>query len=148
MTQADFNLGLLDRSIDDIDDLASFAVPTNGTYSMKTWCELKKINDNDCVEANFEIVDTVEMQDPTATPPKAGDKFSVLFMLEKEVGEGKLKEYLIPFAAHFGERNLATLVTQTLNKDANILIVATVKQRKDREDPDKIYATVKNIQLA
>jgi len=148
MSNAEFNMSLLDKSIDDIDDLASFAVPPNGTYSLKVYTELKKVNDNECVEANFEVVDTVELADPTGTPPKTGDKFSLLFKLGHEVGEGKMKEFLAPFAAASGERNVAKLLTEVLHKDQGLIVVGTVKQRKDKEDPEKVYASVKNIQLA
>ena len=143
-----FNASFLDRTIDDIEDLASFEVPPNGTYALKVSTECKVVKDKDAVEASFEVVDTVELDDPTETPPKAGNKFSMLFFMDQEVAEGKLKQFLAPFAEAFGERNLGVLVLEKLNKDQGIVAVGSVKRRKDKEDPEKFYADVRNLKLA
>lgn len=140
-----FNSSLLDRGIDDIDDLPGFRVPPNGVYSLKANMTLKVINDKDTVEAGFEVIECIEQNDPNEEPCKPGDKFNVLFQLGNEIGEGKLKEFVVPFADHFGERNLGKLVTETIK---DVIITATIKQRADKNDPDKKYAGVSNVQVA
>jgi len=150
MTEARvFNLGLLDKSIDDIEDLPGFEVPVNGVYSLKFSTALKVVKmkgkDADCVEANFEVIECLEQNDAEATPTKAGTKFSMLFNVENDIAAGKMKELLAPIAAHFQESDLAKLVTETCK---DLIITATIKRRADKEDPDKFYPSVSNVLIA
>lgn len=145
MADRQFNTSLLDRSIDDIEDLAGFEVPVNGIYSLKFNTQLKVVNDKDAVEANFETIECVEQNDPNEAPTKAGTKFSVLFFLDNDIAAGRMKQMLAPIAEHFNERSLSTLVTETCK---DLIITASVKRRKDKNDPDKHYADVSNITIA
>lgn len=144
-----FNLGLLDKSIDDIEDLPGFEVPVAGVYSLKFSTAVKVVKmkgiDKDCVEANFEVIECVEQNDPEETPTKAGTKFSMLFQLGNDVAEGKMKELLTPIGAHFNVANLGTLVTETCK---DLIITATVKRRADKEDAEKFYPVVTNVMIA
>jgi hypothetical protein len=70
----------------------------------------------------------------------------MLFQLGNETAEGKMKELLMPLAAHFGERSLLKLVTDTLKEP--VIISATVKRRKDKDDPDKFYPSISNVTVA
>jgi hypothetical protein len=140
-----FNLGLLDKSIDDIEDLPGFEVPVNGVYTLKFSTAIKVVKDKDCVEANFEVIECQEQNDPEATPTKAGTKFSMLFQLENEIAQGKMKELVMPIAAHFGERNMGKLITETCK---DLIINAKVTRRADKEDKEKFYANVTNVTVA
>jgi hypothetical protein len=136
---------LLDMSIDDIEDLAGFEVPPSGVYTMKFNTAIKQVNNKDCVEAAFEVIECSEQDDPNAAPAKAGTKFSTLYFLDNEISMGKMKELLIPVAAHFGERNLQVLVTETCK---DLIVAGKVKRRADKQDKDKFYADVSGLMLA
>lgn len=136
------NLSLLDKSIDDIEDLPGFEVPVNGVYSLKFNTAVKVVNEVDCVEANFEVIEVIEQNDPNEAPTKAGTKFSMLFRLNNDVALGKMKELLMPIAKHFDEGNLLKLITDTCK---DLVIAAKVKRRADKEDKEKFYADVSNV---
>jgi len=143
MTQSTYvNLSLLDKSIDDIEDLPGFEVPVNGVYSLKFNTATKIVNEVDCVEANFEVIECVEQNDPNEPATKPGTKFSMLFRLNNDVALGKMKELLVPIAKHFDEGNLLKLITDVCK---DLVIVAKVKRRADKEDKEKFYADVSNL---
>lgn len=145
MSDKQFNMGLLSKSIDDIEDLPGFEVPVPGMYSLKFSTSVKVVNDKDCVEASFEVIECLEQNDPETEPTKAGTKFSMLFQLGNEIAEGKLKEIVVPVAAHFGEKDMAKLVTETCK---DLIITAKVKRRADKNDKDKFYADVSQVTIA
>lgn len=144
-----FNLGLLDKGIDDIDDLPGFSVPVNGVYSLKFSTAIKVVKmkgiEKDCVEANFEVIECIEQNDPEEAATTPGTKFSMLFQLGNEIAEGKMKELLTPIASHFGERSLGKLVTETCK---DLIITAKVARRADKEDSEKFYPVVTNVVIA
>ena len=143
--QQQANLSLLDMSIDDIDDLPGFEVPVNGIYTMKFSTGTKVINNKDCIESNFEVIECNEQNDPNETATKAGTKFSMLTMLDNDIALGKFKELVAPIAVHFGERNLLKLVTDVCK---DLIIVGKVKRRADKEDKEKFYASVTDVTVA
>ena len=142
-----FNFSLLSKSIDDIEDLAGFEVPVAGMYSLKLSTAVKvvtmKNSPRDCVEANFEVIECLEQNNADEPATKPGTRFSMLFQLGHEVSEGKMKELLLPIAAHFGVRDMATLITETC-KDG-VIVVAKVKRRADKDDADKFYPDVSQL---
>jgi hypothetical protein len=142
---AQFNTSLLDRDIDDIEDLAGFEVPPNGVYLLKFNAELKVVNDKDAVEAAFEVMETLEQNDTSVDAPVAGTKFSTLFFVENPIAIGKLKEFLKPIAVHTGIGNTLQLVQQECK---DLIISATVLRKAAKDDPEKFYATVKNVTIA
>lgn len=142
---------LFGADLDDIEDLASFETPASGAYVLKVSTSIKEINDKQAVEAAFEVVDTVELKitdesDKKYVAPSApGTKFSTAFILGSSVAEGFLKAFLLPFAAHFGTKNVGELVR---DKIQDVLISANVVRVPDKEDPERFYARVKNITVA
>jgi len=145
MSDRQFNASLLDRSIDDIEDLAGFEVPVNGVYSLKFSTAIKVVNDKDAVEANFETIECLEQNDPNEAPTKPGTKFSVLFMLDNDIAAGRMKQLLAPIAEHFNERSLSVLVTETCK---DLIVTASVKRRADKNHKEKFYADVSKITIA
>lgn len=133
---------LFSASIDDIADLPSFEVPCPGSYIFEVTLDIKKVNDKDVVEASYEVKELVEPANmgDTAVP---GTKFSTIFMIDNEYGIGNLKKFLQPFAAHFGNGNIGELIQEVKQS----LIAATLKHRKDKTDPDRVYAVVSNISI-
>lgn len=147
---ADMDLSLLDRDLDDIEDLPGFAVPPNGEYLLKMKTEIKEVNSKQAVEASFEIMECIKKDNDADTDAKIGDKFSSLFFLQGDnpdgvkISLGKLKELVAGVAESTGQSNLGVLIRDTL---ADCVVMATVKRRADKEDKEKFYATVKNLRL-
>jgi len=135
---------LLSASLDDLDDLPSFEVPPPGVYLLTVNTDVKKVNDKDCIEAQFTVNEVVELKDANATPPQIGNKFSMLFTLN-EIGVGKLKQFCAPFADHFGEKKIGVLIRDHIK---DVIVSASVTNRKDKEDPEKVYASVKILSVA
>lgn len=131
---------LFAASIDDIADLPSYEVPVEGSYIFTVSAEVKKVNDKDVVEASYVVQELVEPRDPAGTAVP-GTKFSTIFMIDNEYGIGNLKKFLTPFAAHFSNNNVGELIGEI----KEVSIAATLKHRKDKNDPDKVYAVVSNI---
>ncbi len=138
-------LSLLDKSIDDIEDLPGFGVPPEGVYTLKMNCDIKEINNFSNIESSFEVIEAIELNNPEEAPAIAGTKFSVLSRIENDIAMGKFKEMVAPIAAHFGEKNVGKLVSEVIK---DLVIVGTVKHRKNKEDADKPYGQVTNITVA
>jgi len=138
MTAAD----LFQSGIDELADLPSFETPPPGSYVLEVSVDLKKINDKDAVEASITVVETLELANPGDVPVLVGTKFSTLFMIGNEFGLGNLKKFLKPFSEHYGEKNIGALVAHL--KDP-VTITSLVKNRKDKNDPDKVYGSLTNI---
>lgn len=135
---------LFSKSIDDLADLAGFETPPPGSYILEVSCEVKKVNDKDAVEASFTVVETTELKEAGDTPVPNGTKFSTLFMLDNEFGVGNLKKFLKPFSEHYDEKGIGALIEQI----KSVTIACLVKNRKDKNDPDKVYGSVSNIVVA
>lgn len=133
---------LFAMSLDDLADLPSFETPPAGAYILDVSCDVKTINDKPAVEASFIVVETVELKDQNATPVADGTKFSTAFLLGNKYGVGNMKKFLKPFGAHFEENSIEKLVRDVVK---DVRIAATVTNRVDKEDPDKIYGGVKDI---
>lgn len=139
------NLSLLDKSIDEIEDLAGFAVPPAGMYSFRLTMEIKMINDKETVSANYEVLEALEFNDPeSANDPaaKPGTKFSVLYFIDQDIAVSRLKELTLPIAEATGERNMLKLVQEVIK---DMVVVGKLKHRADKKDKDKIYADVKDL---
>lgn len=135
---------LMAASLDDLDDLPSFDTPPPGVYICSVTCEEKEINQKQAIEASYTIVEVVELKDSASTPPVPGSKFSTLFTLNP-YGIGKLKQFCVPFGNHFGTKAIGELVREKIK---DVTITAVVGNRKDKEDPDKVYATVRVASIA
>jgi len=147
-------LDLLDKSIDDLADLPEFKVPATGVYKLHVTATTKAINDKPAVATSFTVREVVELEDssiPEEERAKAGDKFDMPFILkdkdgaDSEVAWGRLKEFLKPFEAHFGEKNLKVLITGPLAQGVDITAKVVKKQRKD--DKEKFGAQVSDITI-
>lgn len=133
---------LLAATLDDVADLPSFEVPAAGHYKLGLTVTVKKINEKDAVEFGYEVREVMELADPTATPPVLGTKFSVAFQIGHPIGLGKFKEAAKPIMEALGTSQFADILSGQV---AGMEIYATLKRRVDKEDPDKVYATVSNI---
>lgn len=137
-------LSLLDKSIDDIEDLPGFEVPPQGVYTFKMNCAVKSVNDKAAIEVTYEVMEALELNDSTldVSGVKPGTKFSTLYFIQQEIAMGKFKELVAPIAAYSGENNVAKLVTEVIK---DLIVSATLKHRKNKDDADKPYADVSKI---
>lgn len=131
---------LLDKSIDDLADLPAFKVPDTGVYMLHVTADMKEINKKPAVTFSHKIRGIVELAEdiPEAERAKPDDKFDVAFILkddngaDNEMGWGRLKEYLKPFEAYYGEKNIKTLLMGPL-KDGVDITAKVVKVERKRE---------------
>lgn len=128
---------LLGASLDQLPDMPAFVTWPDGAYRCLVTAELKEINDAPVVEAKYTLKEVLELADPAATAPIAGATNNEAFFLNKELGQGKLKEFLVPFAERFNEPN----VQACLDLIQNIEVDVVNKARKDKEDKTKRYFT-------
>ena len=133
---------IFSQSIDDLADLPGFETPPPGSYILEVTCEVKAVNEKDCLEASFKVVETQELEnEDTDTRVADGTVFSTLFMLDNKFGIGNMKKFLKPFSEHFGKGNIGELVQEL----RDVKFACLVKNRKDKNDPDRVYGSVTNI---
>lgn len=135
---------LLDAKLDDLEDLPEFKPFAAGTHKVLVSLAIKDINDDKAIEMAIKAIETLELANPTKDENiKEGDTTSVLFMLNNEIGRGKLKAIAKPLGASLGVSGLGEVVEQT--KDIECLIVSSV--RVDKQDPDRLYMNIKTLEV-
>lgn len=148
---------LFGADLDDIADLPAFEVPPPGAYLLRVSTEIKKINNKPVVEFKYEVVETValKVQDESAAnyraPSKPGTQFSVPVFIggdDKEKAAksvARLKAMLLPFGQHFGNTKVEPLINELIK---DVTIAAVITNREDKQDPEKIYAGVRDVAVA
>lgn len=122
---------LLDASLDDLADMPEFGTYPAGTHKVIINWEKKEVNKHPSLELKMKAVETVELSNPTEdTPLAAGAEGSVLFMLDNEFSQGKLKVLLKQLTALFGGANIRE-ITEASN-GMEVTIVSKVRQNKDK----------------
>jgi hypothetical protein len=121
---------LLDASLDDLADLPEFGTYPGGTHKVAIDWESKKVNDHPSLELKFKLVETLELANPTDEPLAVGAEGSVLFMLDNEFGQGKLKNVLKPLGAATGANKMSEIVAAS--KGMEVVLVTKVRQNKDK----------------
>ncbi len=151
----EFDLEILDRSLDDIEELPGFDVPPVGTYQLLLSAETKMIPPKEgekearpVVALQYEITGTIKLADKGDAEPIPGSSFGEMFILGNEFGESSLKKAIAPYASYFNTNNLRELVKEKIQ---NVVITATVKHRFNRKtDPlkENPFAQVVNVVIA
>jgi hypothetical protein len=145
---------ILDKSIDDLKDLPGFKVPDTGMYKLTVTAGMKEINKKAAVTTSYVVREVLELEDseiPEEDWAKTGDKFDVPFILKNDDGttnefaEGRLKEFLAPFHAHFDEKNIKALLKGPLA--AGVDITAKVKKVARKNDDEKFDARISEITI-
>lgn len=138
---------LMDASIDDIKDVPGFDVPPNGRYKLGMKLEVKKINEHPAIECALVVRSTVELSNKEEKAPDTGAKFSTLFMMDNEFGQGFFKEFAKSLAAGLSMGN--PKVSDILARCAQIVeIEATVTRQPDKKNPEKVYGRISNVAVA
>ena len=135
---------LLDATLDDLEDLPEFAVFPPGAHRCLATLELKEVNDKQCVELVLKLQEHLELANPAADAEMpAGTIASTLFMLDNEFGRGKLKKVAKPIGESLGTGVLRDIIEQC----TDIEVAVVTSTRKDKNDPDKLYLNIKEIQV-
>lgn len=121
---------LLDSSIDDLADLPEFAVFPNGLHRVVINFESKKVNDHPSVELKMKLIETVELANAADTALEPGAESSVLYMLDNEFGQGKLKTIISQLKESFGGTSLREVMENA--NGAEVSVVCKVRQNKDK----------------
>jgi hypothetical protein len=147
---SDADLALLDKTLDEIEDLPGFEVPYNGRYLLKLNRKIKKIKDKACVEAEFEVMECLKKDNDADPDTVPGSKFGTLFFLQGtedavRISMGMLKKLAAPIAESVGEGNLKVIVKDHMT---DVLMMANVARRQDKENPEVFRARMSNYELA
>lgn len=139
---------LLAATLDDVADLPSFDVPPAGYYKLGLTIAVKKINDRDVIEFNYDVREVMELADPTATPPTIGTKFNSAFQITNEIGLGKFKEAAEPIMEALGTTSFGDILGGQV---AGMEVYAVLKHRVHKDDKSlpatdqRIYPEVSKI---
>lgn len=143
---------MFDRDLTELAELSVFAPPPSGIYLLECSVKFKPTSaKKPAVEASFKIVNCLQQADASEPPAKEGQEFSTSFVLvtkdntRNEVGEGSMRAFLEPFAAHLGTTNIKQLVDGRIDKMA---ITATVLRRPQKDDPDRYNVRIKDINIS
>lgn len=132
---------LLDDNLDDIPDLPDFGVPPKGAYRLRVdGFPYKTVNEKLCVEVQVVVLETRELADPNAIPPKVGMQVTELVWFHNDPvkAKGVLKKKLEAVGEEIGEGNLSKLMERATGME----LFGTIDHRKDKEDKDKVYANI------
>ena len=132
---------LLDSKLDDLEDLPEFKPFPAGAHNVSVSLAMKEINGAAAVEMKLKLIDTIELADPQASPAKAGDESSVLFMLNNEFGLGNLKKCATPLSVALG----TTSIRETIEAAQDVECAVITALRADRNDKDKFYLNIKEL---
>ncbi len=134
---------LLDSTLDDLEDLPSFQPFPAGAHKCLATFEQKDINGKPAIELNFKLVESLELVDPNGVQAKEGDESSTMFMLDNEYGRGNLKKCATPFAEALNLSSIRDVIEQV--KEVECVIISSI--RVDKNDPDKKYLNIKELQV-
>lgn len=134
---------LLDANLDDLADLPEFKPYPNGAHKVTIKWEQKKVNDHPALELKLKAIETVELADASEQPLQAGAETSVLYMLDNEFGQGKLKEFIKPLAEHLGVTKIGQVVEQSNGME--VVVVTKIRQNKDKTQS---YTDISKVTVA
>jgi hypothetical protein len=135
---------ILDGNLDDLSDVPEFKPFPNGAHKVTIHFERKEVNKHPCVEVKMKALETLELNDPEKDQPlEKGAEGSVLYMLDNDIGQGKFKELMKPFAAHYEKTKLSELM-----KEGNGNEVAVVINQRPNKDKTAMYMDIVNLQMA
>jgi hypothetical protein len=143
MTSLDNMTDLLDAQLDDLEDLPEFKPFNPGAHQLIATFAEKTINDKAAVELTLKLVETIELSDPQQEFDAPGTECSMAFFLDNEFARGNLKKVAKPFGAALGLGTIREIVEGVKNVEC----LALTTLRKDKNDPDRFYLNIKEIQV-
>jgi len=135
---------LLDATLDDLEDLPSFQPFPAGVHKVLASLNMADINGNQAVELSLKGMETLELVDAANTVAiKEGDSSNTIFMLNNEYGRGNLKKVCAPIGVALGTGVIREVIEQC--KDLECVVITSI--RTDKNDPDKKYLNIKELQV-
>jgi hypothetical protein len=149
MTQETFVPISLDASLDDIADLPTFKAFPSGAYivTLEKGMESKKIGEHPAIDMPMtlkEVAEVTEKDVDESELPKPGDIANIAFMLDNNVGAGKLKEVLKPIGEHLAISGpISAIIAQT--KGLELLVI--LKRTKDKDNAERKYNSIVKVSV-
>ena len=147
---SDVNFDLLDSSVEDLAELEGFAPIPAGTHRLAIGWETKDINGKPSVILKLEVLETLEMANTNEEPPAAGKKSDVAFMLLKDdgeantMGQGQLRAVIESLVESFG----GDTTRETMEASEGAEVIATLKIRANKNDPDQKFNNIVTLAVA
>lgn len=133
---------ILDMTLDDLEDLPTFAPYPAGAHRVLVSMELKTINDKQSVEVGLKLLEHIELAEPAKDEAmKEGAETSILCGLSNEYGRGELKKLATPIGIALGTSNIRDVIEQC--KDLECIVV-TWKQQ-DKNDKSVYRTKIKEL---
>jgi hypothetical protein len=142
---------LLDKNLDDIADLPSFATWPLGIHKATiTWARKdieKKPKDSDTkvktphMELTMVYMETLELVNQGDVLPAPGDKMNTAYDLTNEFSMGALKKAIKTLGESIGQTSAKEIIKGTNGFEVAIVL----KHRKDKIDKDKIYPQIEDM---
>lgn len=152
--QIAFDNSLLGQSIEDLEDVAPFAVPPTGEYTLEVQLEPKSMKIKNgkragetmhSIEFKYTLVDVVDVKhEEERDEIVPGQMFSELMELTPDRMKWH-KQKLIEMKALTGTNNLEELLAAFAKP---VKVQAKVTRRQDKQDKDVYYASVSDITSA
>ena len=140
---SDILANLLDGTLDDIADLPSFAPFPSGIHNVKASLTVDEIQGKAVIKLDLVMVESVELANPEAEAPQAGDSCNTVFFLDNEYGLGNFKRCAAPFQEAFQCASTGELIEQVTDIDC----VVVTNTRPDKKDPTRTYLDVQEISV-
>lgn len=138
---------LLDQNLDDLADMPTFTPFPAGVHLVTMELEPKEVNDKLLIGVNFTYVSPVEMGDPAAEAPKAGDKASTTCQMDNEYGQGTFKMIGAVVAEALGlTPPISNRAIVEQSKGMTVQIVTSIRKGKGDND-GKEFLQLKAISL-
>ena len=129
----------LDMSLDDIEDLPSFAVFPTGAYvvDFHLGFEEKVINEHKALTLEMKLKEIAELNPSSLDvegekPPIPGDIATLAWMLDNKFGVGTLKDAMLPFKEKFGTGSVRQVMEASKGITALVIVKRTYDKAKDR----------------
>lgn len=128
MTQNSFD-NILDATLDDLADMPSIELFPNGAHKVSLEFVIDPVKVS--VRMDMTYIECIELADPTAKAPVAGDKNSVFFNLKKKDGEpntyaqGSLKVITSSLQPTFGGSSLKDVLENS--KGAEVVALTKIQ---------------------
>ena len=141
MTDAFDNIdNILDATLDDLADAPSTEIFPEGAHkvSFDSKIDDKKLQ----VQITFTYIEPLEIADPTAVPPAAGDKNFLFISLRKkdgtanEIGQGELKNVVKALSERFPGNSTREILESA--KAAEVAVVTKIKKGNEQYPDDKL----------
>lgn len=149
-------LNLLDSSVEELADLEKFTPIPAGSHRVRLDWSFPEHETDVVVQLKLTVVETLEMASSAEQAPEPGKSGNIRFPLQRKdgtpiisqksgkpmtMGQGQLKEVIAVLQPTFG----GSTVKEVIDNSQGAEVVATLKVRKNPNDPDQQFNEIKAI---